>query len=134
MSATGEPTTKEAWLASGGEEALEADLPICDPHHHLWDHPQSRYLLDELLTDTHAHRIEKTVFVECGSMYRAEGEESLRPIGETEFVQGVAAQSASGGYGAMRANSGIVGHADLLLGGAVDDVLEAHVASFLKLG
>jgi L-fuconolactonase len=122
-------TTTEAWLASGEEEALEPDLPICDPHHHLWDHPTSRYLLDELLSDTSAHRIDKTVFVECGSMYRADGEQPLRPVGETEFVQGIAAQSASGGYGAMRANAGIVGHANLLLGAAVDEVLAAHVAA-----
>jgi predicted TIM-barrel fold metal-dependent hydrolase len=116
-------------LASGEEEALEPGLRICDPHHHLWDHPGSRYLLDELLADTHAHRIEKTVFVECGSMFRAEGAEALRPVGETEFVQGIAAQSASGGYGAMRANAGIVGHANLLLGAGVDKVLEAHLAA-----
>ncbi|MFP8880909.1 MAG: amidohydrolase family protein [Myxococcota bacterium] len=129
MSATQAATTREAWLASGEEEALEPDLRICDPHHHLWDHPGSRYLLDELLSDTSAHRIEKTVFVECGSMYRADAEEALRPVGETEFVQGIAAQSASGGYGAMRANAGIVGHANLLLGAAVDEVLAAHVAA-----
>jgi L-fuconolactonase len=120
-------TPKEAWLRSGEEEALEPDLRICDPHHHLWDHPESRYLLGELLDDTRAHRIEKTVFVECGSMYRADGPEALRPVGETEFVQGIAAQSASGGYGTMRANAGIVGHANLLLGAAVDEVLEAHL-------
>ena len=120
---------RESWLASGEEEALEPDLPICDPHHHLWDHPQSRYLLDELLADTRGHRVVTTVFVECGSMYRADGPPALRPVGETEFVQGVAAQSASGGYGEMRANAGIVGHADLLLGDAVAPVLEAHLAA-----
>jgi len=119
----------EAWLALGEEEALEPELAICDPHHHLWDFPQSRYLLAELVADTQGHRIEKTVFVECGSMYRAEGPAALRPVGETEFVQGVAAQSASGGYGDMRACAGIVGHADLLLGAAVDEVLEAHCAA-----
>ena len=129
MSAAREPAAQQAWLASGEEEALEPDLRICDPHHHLWDHPGSRYLLDELLADTHAHRIEKTVFVECGSMFRAEGAEALQPVGETEFVQGIAAQSASGGYGAMRANAGIVGHANLLLGAGVDEVLEAHLAA-----
>jgi len=122
-------TDKDEWLASGEEEALEPDLPICDPHHHLWDYPQSRYLLDELLSDTRRHRIEKTVFVECGSMYRADGPDALRPVGETEFIQGVAAQSASGGYGSMRANAGIVGHANLLLGAAVDEVLGAHLAA-----
>jgi hypothetical protein len=115
MSATGEAAAKQAWLASGEESALEPELQICNPHHHLWDHPTSRYLFDELLADTRAHRIESTVFVECGSMYRAEGPEALRPVGETEFVQGVAAQSASGGYGPMRANAGIVGHGPRVL-------------------
>ena len=123
------PTEKDAWLASGEEEALEPGLAICDPHHHLWDHPTSRYLLDELLDDTRAHRVEKTVFVECGSMYRAEGPEAFRPVGETEFVQGIAAQSASGSYGRLRANAGIVSHANLLLGAAVGEVLEAHIAA-----
>ena len=40
------------WLGQVQEEILEPALPICDPHHHLWDHPGSRYLLDELLADT----------------------------------------------------------------------------------
>jgi len=122
-------TDKDAWLASGEEDALEPDLLICDPHHHLWDHPTSRYLLDELLADTSGHRIEKTVFVECGSMYRGDGPEAFRPVGETEFVQGIAAQSASGGYGRLRANAGIVSHANLLLGAAVGGVLDAHIAA-----
>jgi predicted TIM-barrel fold metal-dependent hydrolase len=120
---------KKAWLDSGEEEALEPDLQICDPHHHLWDYPGSRYVLDELLADTRAHRIEKTVFVECGSMYRSEGDATLAPVGETEFVQGIAAQSASGGYGDMRANAGIVSHANMLLGAGVEAVLEAHIAA-----
>ncbi|MBW2293910.1 MAG: amidohydrolase family protein [Deltaproteobacteria bacterium] len=129
MSATREQTDKDAWLASGEEEALEPALPICDPHHHLWDRDGSRYLLDELTLDTRAHRIEKTVFVECGSKYRSEGPEALRPVGETEFVHGIAEQSATGDYGPMQANAGIVGHADLLLGAAVDEVLTAHLAA-----
>ena len=85
------------WLERVSEEILEPELPICDPHHHLWDHPGSRYLLDELLADTGSgHRVVSTVFVECMSMYRADGPEELRVVGETEFVQGVAAMSASG--------------------------------------
>ncbi|MFN3513567.1 MAG: amidohydrolase family protein [Phenylobacterium sp.] len=110
------------------EEILEPDLPICDPHHHLWDHPGSRYLIEELVADTGSgHRIESTVFVECMAFYRADGPEALRPVGETEFVNGVAAMSASGRYGAMRACAGIVGYADLTLGAGVDGVLEAHL-------
>ena len=55
------------------EDVLEPERPICDPHHHLWDHPGRRYLLDELLADTGSgHNVVATVFVECMSMYRAE--------------------------------------------------------------
>lgn len=118
----------EKWIATGQEPALEPELPICDPHHHLWDHPGSRYLLEELVADTADHNVLTTVFVECGSMYADDGPAALAPVGETVFVQAVAEQSAGGRYGAMRANSGIVGHADLLLGEAVDPILEAHLA------
>jgi len=120
----------EAWLAQTREEALEPDLPIVDPHHHLWDFPGSRYLFDELLADMRAgHNVVATVFVECTAMYRADGPEPMRPVGETEFVNGVAAQCASGLYGPIRACAGIVSYADLLMGGAVEPVLEAHIAA-----
>ena len=99
-----------------------------DPHHHLWDRPGWRYLLDELLADLNSgHRIVATVFLQCGAMHRATGEVAMRPVGETEFVNGVAAMSASGGYGPTQVCAGIVGHADLRLGAAVDAVLEAHL-------
>ncbi len=119
----------QEWLDLVQEEILEPDLPICDPHHHLWDHAQSRYLLDELLADTGSgHNVVSTVFVECASMYRAGGPEPLRAVGETEFVNGIAAMSASGGYGSTKACLGIVGFADLTLGRAVGEVLDAHMA------
>jgi L-fuconolactonase len=118
------------WLDQVQEIALDPGLPIVDPHHHLWDHPAHRYLLDELLADTGSgHNIVATVFVECGSMFRASGPEALKPIGETEFVQGIAAMSASGRYGSTRVAAGIVGFADLLLGANVREVLAAHVAA-----
>ena len=119
---------REDWLAQWREEVLEPDLPIVDPHHHLWDRPGWRYLLEEFLADVNSgHNILASVFVQCRSMYRREGPEELRPLGETEFVNGVAAMSASGGYGAARICAGIVGHADLQLGARVEDALEAHV-------
>ena len=91
------------WLAQVTEAALEPELPIVDPHHHLWDHPGSRYELDELMADTgQGHNIRATVFVECKSMYRAGGPENLKPVGETEYVNGIAAKSASGNFGEMR--------------------------------
>ena len=77
------------WLAQVQEPIIEPDRPICDPHHHLWDNERSRYLLDELLADLDTgHNIVSTVFVECAAMYRADGPQTLRPVGETEFVNG----------------------------------------------
>jgi L-fuconolactonase len=100
------------------EDALDPDLPIVDPHHHLWDHPTSRYMTEELRADTGAgHNVIKTVFVECASGYRSDGPESHRPVGETEFV--VAADPD--GFIA-----GIVGFADLTTPD-IDDVLGAHI-------
>jgi predicted TIM-barrel fold metal-dependent hydrolase len=124
-------TSEQArWLAQVKEDILEPGLPICDPHHHLWDHPGRRYLLDELLADTGSgHNVVSTVFVECMSMYRAAGPEALRPVGETEFVNGVAAMSASGRYGTMRACAGIVSFANLSLGERVGEALDAHMAA-----
>lgn len=120
----------QEWLDQVVEETIEPDLKICDPHHHLWDYPDNRYLLDELLLDTGSgHNVVSTVFMECGSMYRADGPEALRPIGETEFVNGVAAMSASGGYGDIRACASIIGYADCTLGRAVGDVLDQHAAA-----
>ena len=118
------------WLDQVKEDILEPDLPICDPHHHLWDFPTNRYLLDELLEDIGSgHNVVSTVFMECGSMYRASGPESLKPVGETEFVNGIAAMSASGVYGDSRACASIVSYADLTLGSSVGDVLDAHMSA-----
>ena len=119
-----------AWLAQVQEDILEPELPICDPHHHLWDHAQSRYLLDELLADVDSgHNVVSTVFMECAAMYRAGGPDALRPLGETEFVNGIAAMSASGGYGEGRMCAAIVGFVDLTLGTAAGDALDAHMAA-----
>ena len=123
-------TERDAWLAQVVEQPLDPALTIIDPHHHLWDHPGSRYLLDEILHDTSSgHRVLATVFVECMSMYRADGDAAMKPVGETEFVNGIAAQSASGGYGDTRIAAGIVGFADLSLGAAIEPVLRAHLAA-----
>jgi len=123
------------WLALTPEPALEPELPICDPHHHFWDFrnervPYQRYLLHELAADINSgHNVRSTVFIEARSMYRAAGPEELRPVGEVEFVQGLAAASASGLYGPARAAAAIVGHANLNLGDKVQPVLEALQAA-----
>jgi L-fuconolactonase len=128
------------------EAIIDPDLPIIDPHHHLWDrrpvmhlipkpqHPfehisyrKGHYLLDQLLEDTGSgHNIVATVYLECRSMYRADGPPEMKPVGETEFVNGVAAMAASGLYGTTLACAGIVSTAELLAGADVGRVLDAH--------
>ena len=123
------------WLSLTQEPTLEPELPICDPHHHFWDlRPQStpyqRYLIHELNADIYGgHNVRSTVFLEARSMYRPDGPVELRPVGEVEFVQGLAAASASGVYGPSKAAAAIIGHADLKLAGNVAPVLEALQAA-----
>lgn len=119
---------RDDWLARRTEAILEPGLPIVDPHHHLWEREDWLYMLDDLLADMNSgHNIIATVFVQCRSMHRASGPEAFKPVGETEFVNGVAAMSASGGYGPAKICQGIVGHVDLRLGDQARDVLEAHI-------
>ncbi len=119
------------WLALTTEPTLEPEIPICDPHHHFWDMraeriPYQRYLLHELADDVNSgHNVRSTVFIEARAMYRSSGPEEMRPVGEVEFVQGLAAASESDLYGPTRAAAAIVGHANLLLGDAVEPVLDA---------
>jgi L-fuconolactonase len=119
------------WLGRREEAILEPDLPIVDPHHHLVDRANTgRYLLYDLLADTGSgHNITATVYLEWLSMYRAAGPEEMRPVGEVEFANGVAAMAASGGYGKTRVCAGIVGYADLALGARVEPVLEAMISA-----
>lgn len=131
------------------EAILEPELPIVDPHHHLWDlrpllpafpeprHPfieslvgAAHYTFDQLHADTHSgHNIVATIFMECSAFYDASRGEALKVVGEVEFVNGVAAQGASGLYGAYRPCAKIVGHADLTLGAGVGEVLDALQAA-----
>ncbi len=116
----------EAWTQQHREPALEPELAIIDPHHHVWDDQRGRYLTHELAADVGSgHNILATVFVEAGVMYRADGPVEMRPIGEVEFVNGIAAMGANGQYGKTRLCAGIVGHADLMLGAKVAPVLDA---------
>jgi len=126
--------TNETWLARYDEEVIDPGLPICDPHHHLWGQRdgtiEPRYLIDELMADLDSgHNIVSTVFVEAKAMYRADGPEAMRPVGEIEFVNGVAAMSASGLYGKTRACAGIIGATDLDVGAAAGEVLDAMIAA-----
>ena len=127
----------EQWLAqTPPEDVLEPDLPIIDPHHHLWDlrdtpapWAQKVYLCDEMAEEIRAsgHNVVQTVFAQCNAFYRADGPEEMRCVGETEFVHGVAAMSRSGKYGPARLCTGIFSGADLRPGKAVEPVLQAHL-------
>lgn len=114
------PGTQE-WLDLVVEDVVEPDLPIVDPHHHLWPVGGALpYGLDALHGDVAGgHRVEQTVFVECHAAYRTDGPREFAPVGETEFVAGQARRDSP------LLISAIVAHADLRLAN-LDDVLDAH--------
>jgi predicted TIM-barrel fold metal-dependent hydrolase len=121
---------REDWLALHREEVIDPQRPIVDPHHHLWDRGGQRYMIEEMAADiASGHNIIATVYVDCRSMYRAHGPEAFHPVGEVEFANGVAAMSASGGYGPAAICAGIVSHANLMLGEGARAVLEAEIAA-----
>ena len=129
------------WIARFEDETvLEPELPIIDAHHHLWDlRPYDAdprqffqtkvYLVDDIMADINrsGHHIIQTVFAQCGAFYRADGDISLRSLGETQFVQGMAAMSRSGLYGPTRLCTAMVGEVDLRLGSAVKSIFESHL-------
>ena len=120
MATVTDPTTTD-------EDSLEPGLAICDPHHHLWRRPNNPYLLDDFLRDASGgHRIVSSVAVECGAMYRDGGPPELRPVGETEFLESIAAENSRAGNDTAVA-AAIVAYADLTLADAVAAVLEAHL-------
>lgn len=105
------------------EEAIEPELPLIDPHHHLWDdltNPlATEYLLPQLAADmSGGHRVVATMYAECTSHWRTGGPVDLRPVGETEWVASLDVPA-----GVM---AGIIGYADLRAGRAAQPVLEAH--------
>ena len=113
---------REEWLQRHREDVLEPALPIVDAHHHFYDRPGWRYLMDEYGADTRSgHAIRASVYMQALTRYRASGPNELKPVGETEYVAQVTATTV------QQVAAGIVGYADLRLGRAVRDVLEAHL-------
>lgn len=114
---------RDEWLSSYREAILEPALPIVDAHHHFYDRPGWRYLLEEYAADTQSgHAVRASVYMQALTRYRTSGLEELKPVGETEYVAQVTAGTSGQGIAA-----GIVGYADLRLGAAVRGVLEAHL-------
>lgn len=115
--------------AGRDEVILEPDIAIIDSHHHLFNRPNLRYLFEDYLEDVYAgHKVLASVYVESQEMVRPDGPELLRPLGEIEFANGIAAMSASGGYGPCRVAAAIVGHADLTAGDRVADTLDRSMS------
>ena len=120
------PTVRPDWLALHREAALEPDLPIIDAHHHLWGAPRGPYLAEDFLADAAGgHDIRASVFIECDTHYREEGDPLYRPLGETAFVAAEAREAEA--RGGSRVAAAIVGFADLAAGAAIRDVLAAQI-------
>lgn len=118
------------WLALVDEEVIRPDLPVLDAHHHLYKRDGQRYLIDDYLEDAASgHQLLASIYVQGRAMTRARGPELMRPLGETEFANGIAAMSASGLYGVSKLCAGIVAYADLWAGDAVSALLDAHLAA-----
>lgn len=124
-----QPGTPE-WFDQVIEPIIEPDLPIVDPHHHLWPEGGALpYGIDTLAADTGSgHKVVATVFIECHAGYRADGPPHMRPVGETEFVA-EQAQQLGRQYPSAAPISGIVAHADLAIGERLGEVLDAHEAA-----
>lgn len=123
------PKPRPDWLALTKEEVIAPELTIIDPHHHLWVEDGVPYLLDEFAADLDdGHAVAATVFVQAHYGYRQDGPPRLAPVGETEKVAAIA-RVAEDRSMRTRVAAAIVAHADLMLGDAVDQVLDAHIAA-----
>ena len=120
------------WLAQVKEEIIDPQLPIIDPHHHLWNGDNQLagsfpYLIENLNEDTFSgHNIVGTIFMECAQGYYLNGEEKYKPVGETEFVINLIKDSKK--LPESTNIMGIIGYANLMLGTDVKDVLDEHLS------
>jgi len=124
---------RDAWRDQIVEEPIEPDLPIIDPHHHIWAKapaagaeawgPEGLFAYKTGC----GHNIVATMFVESGVEYRSDGPAELAAAGETEYAEQVACDAEARGGGGKGTNAGIVAGADLIRGKAVSDLLDAHL-------
>jgi L-fuconolactonase len=108
----------------------EPELPIIDPHHHLYPSNHwadgSPYLLREFAADVGvSHRIVSTIYVECGNLQRLTGPAHLRPVGEAAFAAVMGRLADTGKFGPTRICEAFIGHADLLSGALLEETLAA---------
>ncbi len=125
----GQSVPDDEWVERVKEDIIEPELPIIDAHHHLWIRPGHHYLVPEFLQDLQSgHNVVGTIYAECHSMYRRDGPEEWRSLGETEFVTGCAAMADSGSFGDIAFCRGFIGNVDLMRGRACREIFERHLA------
>ena len=118
---------RPSWLDLTQEEVLDPGQPIIDAHHHLWLQHGEPYFLNEYLADVYSgHNVIASVAVECKAMFKKNAAPHLAPLGELEFLNGIAAMSASGNFGDCWVAHGIVARADLTHHQSVAGVLEQY--------
>lgn len=116
----------EPYSDGGREPIIEPELEIVDAHHHLWDRPGSRYLVDDFLKDACiGHNVVRSVHVQCRAAYRYLDPDphGFAPIAETEFIERITRESES----SVEVGAAIVGYANTLLGSYLEPVIERHV-------
>ena len=123
-----------SWLSQVEEEIVDPQTPIIDAHHHLWrskdiiGDSRDDYELDDFWSDTASgHNVIGTIFIECGTNYFSRSPKAMRPVGETEYVAAIAKKYRQETSRGRPPILGIVSHADLRLGTAVNKIIEAHI-------
>lgn len=107
------------------ESILDPDLPILDSHIHLFDLPGNRYMVEDYLEDAQGgHNVLAAIYCETQAFARKDGPEHMRPLGEVEFANGVAAMTATGRYGKCVVGAGIIGHGNLTFGTRLGELLD----------
>src|SRR5207302_1527219 len=120
----------ESWQAGTLEAAIEPELPVVDPHHHLRNTAHGRYYLPELAADVATgHNVVATVYIDSQTMHRTDGPDMFRPVGETEFVLQHLATERATTLSVSGLCAGIVGTLDLTSGAGIRSALEAHIAA-----
>jgi predicted TIM-barrel fold metal-dependent hydrolase len=124
--------TSKKWSGFVNEEAINPDLPIVDTHHHIWNESPRAifdpYTTQELIQDKvgSGHNVVATVMVDSHAQHSLEGPEAFRPVGETVYCEKVAQEAEKAGGRIAGVCAAIVPYADLRLGAAVGEVLDAH--------
>ncbi|MAG31911.1 MAG: amidohydrolase [Deltaproteobacteria bacterium] len=121
---------RDDWLGLVVEEAIDPERPIVDPHFHFFDESEMfpHYRPPDLERDAAGHDVRQAVFVQCLEHGYTTGPEHLQPVGETEWIDGLATEAAQEPSGRIQIGA-IVGDARLAFGSGIRETLEAHQAA-----